>query len=94
MRLLVVYTGLKMCTQSQCGQDQGNGLILDAGINRAYDREVTSCPVQYLMHGIHELGEMIEALRGGHHASLLQMDSLGQLPNVVLSHLLKLGLAL
>lgn len=49
--------------------------------------------VSYLMHGIHQFGEVIEALWAGHHPFLLQVDGVGELPDVVLSHLLKLGLA-
>lgn len=45
------------------------------------------------MHGVHELGQVVETLRAGHHALLLPVDGLGQLPDVILPHLLKGALA-
>lgn len=45
------------------------------------------------MHGIHEFGKVVEALRAGHKPFLLDVDCFGQLADVVLSHLIKLALA-
>ena len=43
----------------------------------------------YIMHRVHQFGEVVESLRAGHHALLPHVDGLGQLPDVALSHLLK-----
>lgn len=43
----------------------------------------------YIVHGVHQFREVVEALRAGHHALLLQVDRLGQLTNVALPHLLE-----
>lgn len=46
----------------------------------------------YLVHGVHELGEMVEPLRTGHQTLLFDVDGLGQLPDVQLPHLFKRSL--
>lgn len=40
-----------------------------------------------LMHGVHQFGEVVEPLWARHQALLPAVDSLGQLPDVALSHL-------
>lgn len=51
------------------------------------------CEGAYIVHGVHQLGEVVESLRAGHQALLPHVDRLGQLPDVVLSHLLEGPLA-
>lgn len=41
------------------------------------------------MNGINEFGEVVESLGTNHDALLLHLNSLGQLPDVVLSHFIK-----
>lgn len=45
------------------------------------------------MHGVHQLGEVVEPLGAGHQALLPQVYRLCQLPDVVLSHIFKHYLA-
>lgn len=51
----------------------------------------TSLPA-YIMHCIHQFGQVVEALGAGHHTLLLQVDRPGKLSYVVLSHFLKRSL--
>lgn len=46
----------------------------------------------YLVHGVHQLGEVVEPLGTGHQTLLFDVDGLGQLPDVQLSHLFKRSL--
>ena len=48
----------------------------------------------YIVHGVHEFGEVVEPLGAGHHALVPHVDRLGQLPDVVLSHVFEHRLAL
>lgn len=44
------------------------------------------------MHGVHQLGEVVESLGAAHQTLLFDMDGLGQLPDVQLSHLFERSL--
>lgn len=46
----------------------------------------------YIVHGVHQFGEVVEPLGAGHHALLLHVDGLCKLPDVVLPHFLKRSL--
>ena len=48
----------------------------------------------YLVHGVHQLGEVVEELGAPRHALLPLVDGFGQLPDVALAHLVKGRLAL
>ena len=46
------------------------------------------------MHGVHELGEVVEQLGAPGHALLPLVNGFGQLPDVALAHLVERRLAL
>lgn len=50
---------------------------------------IQTCERAYIVHGIHQFGEVVEPLGAGHQAFLLHVDGFGQLPDVVLSHFFK-----
>lgn len=41
----------------------------------------------YLVHAVHQLGDVEESLGAAHQTLLFDVDGLGQLPDVQLSHL-------
>lgn len=43
----------------------------------------------YVVDGVHQFGEVVEALGAGYHALLLQVDDFGQFSDVVLAHFFK-----
>lgn len=60
--------------------------------DRQTDANEQFCSGAYIVHGVHQFGEVVEALGAGHHAPLPRVDSLGQLPDVVLPHFLECSL--
>lgn len=46
----------------------------------------------YIVHGIHQFGEVVEPLGAGHYAFLLHVDGSGKFSYVVLSHFFKCSL--